>query len=92
MNQKKLKIYIFYFLRGARPGTASGCFKRATETPNAGLFLRGKGIFREKTSIPANTGIDIFEIPVLYRPLKIQYRIGNTTDQCGISMVLECLA
>jgi hypothetical protein len=26
------------------------------------------GIFRGKTSIPANTGIDIFEIPVLYRP------------------------
>jgi hypothetical protein len=32
------------------------------------LFFRGKGIFHEKTSIPANTGIDIFEILVLYRP------------------------
>jgi hypothetical protein len=30
--------------------------------------LGGKCIFREKNSIPANTGIDIFEIPVLYRP------------------------
>jgi hypothetical protein len=26
----------FYFLRGARPGTASGCLKKATQTPNAG--------------------------------------------------------
>jgi hypothetical protein len=30
--------------------------------------MGGKGIFREQNSIPANTGIDIFEIPVLYRP------------------------
>jgi hypothetical protein len=50
-------------------------------TSNFPLCFRGKGIFNEKTSIPANTGIDIFEIPVLYRPrpvLKIQYPIGNT--------------
>jgi hypothetical protein len=41
-------------------------------TPNtdtdSGKNVPGKGIFREKTSTPANTGIDIFEIPVLYRP------------------------
>jgi hypothetical protein len=31
------KIYILFFEgRGARPGTASGCLKKATETPNAG--------------------------------------------------------
>jgi hypothetical protein len=37
-NESKVaqKIFIFYILRGARPGTASGCFKKATETPNAG--------------------------------------------------------
>jgi hypothetical protein len=39
------------------------------------LYFRGKGIFREKNTIPANTGIDIFEIPVLYRP---RYCIFNT--------------
>jgi hypothetical protein len=36
-NESKVdQIYIFYFSRGARPGTASGCFKKATQTPKAG--------------------------------------------------------
>jgi hypothetical protein len=47
----------------------------AVLTSNCQLFFRGKGIFHEKTSIPANTGIDIFEIPVLYRP---RYCLFNT--------------
>jgi hypothetical protein len=50
------------------------------------LYFRGngKGIFREKNTIPANTGIDIFEIPVLYRP---RYCIFNTElETLGLAM------
>jgi hypothetical protein len=58
------------------------------------FFLRGKGIFSEKTSMPVYTGIDFFEIPVLYRPpapaLKIQYRIGNTSQEGG-ELSFQCL-
>jgi hypothetical protein len=30
------KVVYFYFLGGAQPGSASGCFKKATQIPNAG--------------------------------------------------------
>jgi hypothetical protein len=40
----------------------------AVLTSNFPLYFRVLVYFRGKTSIPANTGIDIFEIPVLYRP------------------------
>jgi hypothetical protein len=29
------KIYNFYFFLGARPGSASGCLKKATQIPKA---------------------------------------------------------
>jgi hypothetical protein len=50
MNQKQHKIFIFYFLRGARPGTASGCFKKASETPNAGHPIWRELLGRNRTS------------------------------------------
>jgi hypothetical protein len=43
------------------------------------LFFSGKGIFSEKK---LNTGIDIFEIPVLYRP---RYCIFNTELETLVS-------
>jgi hypothetical protein len=30
------KIYIVYFFGGARPGSATGCLKKVTQTPNTG--------------------------------------------------------
>jgi hypothetical protein len=33
-----LDTYNFIFLEGARPGSASGCFKNATQIPKAGHF------------------------------------------------------
>jgi hypothetical protein len=37
MNQKLFKFFFYYSLgRGARPGSASGCFKKATQIPKAG--------------------------------------------------------
>jgi hypothetical protein len=41
-------------------------------------FFKGKGIFREKSSIPANTGI--IPAPVL----NFQYRIGNTSSNLSL--------
>jgi hypothetical protein len=36
MNQKKFKNILFLFFWGARPGSASGCLKKATQIPKAG--------------------------------------------------------
>jgi hypothetical protein len=36
-NESKVVENIYFlFFWGARPGSASGCFKKATQTPNAG--------------------------------------------------------
>jgi hypothetical protein len=39
MKSSLVMVYIFYFLGGARPGSASGCFKNATQIPKAGLGI-----------------------------------------------------
>jgi hypothetical protein len=36
MNQKQFKNILFLFFWGARPGSASGCLKKATQIPKAG--------------------------------------------------------
>jgi hypothetical protein len=44
------------------------------------FFFRGKGIFREKPSIPEYTGFEIGKTGIIpVSVLRFQYRIGNTS-------------